>query len=262
MSDHRIRNAVTIITGASSGIGRATAQAFARSGARLVLAARSREPLESLKAELQTNGTEVLLVPTDVANEADVRRLVDETVARFGRVDIAVCNAGVYVRSAVKDLSLEGIEQCMNVNFYGTVHLIRSVLPLMLAQKSGHIVAVTSVDGRKGLPPDAAYVASKFAATGFMDVLRQELRGTGVFASTILPGRVDTPMINSLDVPAASPKIPASRVGRAVVRAVRRHRREIVIPFAGPKALIVLNALWPALGDWLVRVFKLEGKEI
>jgi NAD(P)-dependent dehydrogenase (short-subunit alcohol dehydrogenase family) len=176
-------------------------------------------------------------------------------------VDIAVCNAGIYIRGAAKDLPLEAIERCMNVNFYGTVHLIRAVLPVMLAQRSGHIVAVTSVDGRKGLPPDAAYVPSKFAATGFMDVLRQELRGTGVFASTIFPGRVDTPMIATLDVPLASAKIPSARVGRAILRAVRQRRREIVIPFTGPKALIVFSALWPGVGDWLVRFFKLEGKE-
>jgi NAD(P)-dependent dehydrogenase (short-subunit alcohol dehydrogenase family) len=261
MARDRIRDAVTIITGASSGIGRATAVEFARAGARLVLAARSADRLESLKSELGGAADAVITVPTDVTREADVRRLVEHTLDRFGRVDIAVCNAGIYIRSAVKDLPLSAIEQCMNVNFYGTVHLIRAVLPLMLAQRSGHIVALTSVDGRKGLPPDGAYVASKSAATGFMDVLRQELRGTGVYASTILPGRVDTPMIDRLDVPAASAKISSTRVARAVVRAVRTRRRELVIPFMGPKTLIVAGALWPAAGDWLVRLFKLEGKE-
>jgi len=262
MTPHdRIQNAVTIITGASSGIGRATAEVFAGAGARLVLAARTPEPLASLASALEARGAEVLAVPTDVTREGDVRKLVDATIARFGRVDIAICNAGIYIRGAAKDLPLDAIERCMNVNFYGTVHLISAVLPAMLAQGSGHIVAVTSVDGRKGLPPDAAYVASKFAATGFMDVLRQELRGTGVFASTILPGRVDTPMIATLDVPRASAKIPSMRVGRAILRAVRRRRREIVIPFSGPKALIVFSALWPGMGDWLVRLFKLEGKE-
>ena len=144
---------------------------------------------------------------------------------------------------------------------YKRQHLIRAVLPYLLAQGSGHIVAVTSVDGKKGLPPDGAYVASKFAATGFMDVLRQELRGTGVYASTILPGRVDTPMIETLDVPLASAKISRERVARAIVRAVRQRRREIVIPFSGPKALIVLSSIWAGMGDGLVRVFKLEGRE-
>jgi len=259
--ENRISGATTIITGASSGIGRAAALAFAREGARVVLAARNLEQLRRTEVDARAAGAEVLVVPTDVTDEVSVDRLVCETLARFSRIDIVVCNAGVYHRSAVRDLALADIERCMAVNYYGTVHLIRSVLPHLLAQRSGHIVAVTSVDGKKGLPPDAAYVASKFAATGFMDVLRQELHGTGVCASTILPGRVDTPMIAALDVPLASAKISSERVARAVVRAVRQRRREIVVPFSGPKTLIVLSSIWAGVGDWLVRVTKLEGRE-
>jgi uncharacterized protein len=258
---NRIHRAITLITGASSGIGRAAALAFAREGACVVLAARNPEQLRRTEADVRAAGAEALVVPTDVTDEASVEGLVRATLARFGRIDIIVCNAGVYVRGAVRDLALADIERCMAVNYYGTVHLIRAVLPHLLAQRSGHIVAVTSVDGKKGLPPDAAYVASKCAATGFMDVLRQELRGTGVSASTILPGRVDTPMIAMLDVPLASAKISSERVARAIVRAVRQRRREIVIPFSGPKALIVLSSVWAGVGDWLVRVFKLEGRE-
>jgi NAD(P)-dependent dehydrogenase (short-subunit alcohol dehydrogenase family) len=257
----RTYQATTIITGASSGIGRAAALAFAREGARLVLAARNPEPLRRTEADVRAAGAEVLVVPTDVTDEASVAQLVRETLARFRRIDIVVCNAGVYHRCAVRDLALADIERCMAVNYYGTVHLIRAVLPHLLAQRSGHIVAVTSVDGKKGLPPDAAYVASKFATTGFMDVLRQELHGTGVYASTVLPGRVDTPMIETLDVPPASAKISSERVARAIVRAVRQRRREIVIPFSGPKALLVLSSIWAGVGDWLIRVFKLEGRE-
>jgi hypothetical protein len=261
MGTQRIYRATAIITGASSGIGRAAALAFAREGARLVLASRNPEQLRLTGAAVCAAGAEVLEIPTDVTDEASVGRLVCETLARFGRIDIVVCNAGVYHRSAVRDLALADIERCMAVNFYGTVYLIRAVLPHLLAQRSGHIVAVTSVDGKKGLPPDAAYVASKFAATGFMDVLRQELRGTGVYASTVLPGRVETPMMEGLEVPPASPKISAERVARAIVRAVRQRRREIVVPFSGPKALIVLGSIWAGAGDWLVRVLKLEGRE-
>jgi NAD(P)-dependent dehydrogenase (short-subunit alcohol dehydrogenase family) len=259
--ENRIAGATTIITGGSSGVGRAAAMAFAREGARVVLAARNPEQLRRVEADVRAAGAEVLVVPTDVTDEGSVGRLVRETLARFGRIDIVICNAGVYHRSAVRDLALADIERCMAVNFYGTVHLIRAVLPYLLAQRSGHIVAVTSVDGKKGLPPDAAYAASKFAATGFLDVLRQELHGSGVSASTILPGRVDTPMIATLDVPLASAKISCERVARAMVRAVRQRRREIVVPFSGPKALIVLSSIWAGMGDWLVRVLKLEGRE-
>ena len=157
---------------------------------------------------------------------------------------------------------MESIRHCMETNYFGAVQLIREVLPTMLARGSGHIVAIASVDGKKGLPPDAAYAGSKYALTGFMDVLRQELRGTGVYASTIFPERVDTPMIADLRLPLMSRRLPPSAVARAAVRAVRQRRREIIVSFAGPKVLIVASTIWPALGDWLVRVFGLQGVEL
>ena len=209
----RIRGKVVIVTGASGGIGAEIARAFARDGARIVLSARNVPALESLATELRAGGTETLIVPSDVTSAVDMQHLVRETVAAYGAVDILVCNAGVYVRGAVKDLSMESIRQCMETNYYGAVHLIREALPAMLARRSGHIVAISSVDGKKGLPPDAAYAASKYALTGFMDVLRQELRGTGVYASTIFPERVDTPMIEDLDTADDVPAPPAVRGG-------------------------------------------------
>jgi NAD(P)-dependent dehydrogenase (short-subunit alcohol dehydrogenase family) len=262
MKYRRLRDRVALITGASKGIGRATARALALQGARVVLASRNSDgALDVVADEIRAAGGQAWAIAADVSNPADVQRLVRETVARFGVIDIVVCNAGVYLRRPINDLQPGEIERIMAINFYGTVHVIQAVLPLMLGRGSGHIVAVTSVDGRKGLPPDGAYVASKFAATGFMDVLRQELHGTGVNASTILPGRVDSDMLTDVDVPLVSAKISCERVGRAVVRAIGQRRSEIVVPFWGPKTLVVLNVLWPTLGDWLVRIFKLEGKE-
>jgi short-subunit dehydrogenase len=251
-----------VITGASGGIGSEIARAFARAGARIVLSARNVPALESLATELRSGGTETLIVPSDVTSGGDMQRLVREAVTSFGAIDILVCNAGVYVRGAVKDLSMESVRQSMETNFYGAVHLIREVLPAMLARRAGHIVAIASVDGKKGLPPDAAYAASKYALTGFMDVLRQELRGTGVYASTIFPERVDTPMIGNLTLSMMSRRLPPSTVARATVRAVQQRRREIIVSFAGPKFLIVASAVWPALGDWLVRIFRLQGVEL
>lgn len=262
MGTDRIRGKVVCITGATGGIGNEIARAFAREGARLVLSGRNTTALDAIAAELQRGGTDVLAVASDVTVPADVARLVAEAAKAMGGIDIVVCNAGVYIRGAVKDLSLESIRLCMETNYYGAVHLIRAVLPPMLARRSGHIVVISSVDGKKGLPPDAAYAASKYALTGFMDVLRQELRGTGVFASTIFPERVDTSMIDGLELPLMSRRLPPSAVGRAVVKAVRQRRREVVLSFAGPKFLIVASAIWPALGDWLVRIFRLQGVEL
>lgn len=262
MGTDRIRGKVVCITGATGGIGNEIARAFAREGARLVLSGRNAAALDAIGAELKQRGTDVLAVASDVTIPADAERLVAEATKAMGGIDIVVCNAGVYIRGAVKDLSLESIRQCMETNFYGAVHLIRAVLPQMLARRSGHIVAVSSVDGKKGLPPDAAYAASKYALTGFMDVLRQELRRTGVYASTIFPERVDTPMIDGLTLPLMSRRLPPAAVARAAVKAVRQRRREIVLSFAGPKFLIVASTVWPALGDWLVRVFRLQGVEL
>lgn len=261
MGGDRVRGKVTIITGASGGIGREVARIFARSGARLVLAARNVAVLEELKQELEREGADVLVVPTDVTSEAEVNNLMERARTAFHGLDIVICSAGVYVRRAVRDLPLETIRHTLDVNYFGTVHVIRAVLPHFLAQRSGHIVAISSVDGKKGLPPDAAYAASKHAVTGFMDVLRQELHGTGVFASTIFPERVDTSMIRTLKLSPVSRRVPPAQVARAVLRAVRQRRREMFVGFLGPKTLIVVSALWPGLGDWLVRVLHLEGVE-
>ncbi len=262
MGVERIRGKVAIVTGATGGIGTEIARSLARHGARLVLSGRNSAALATLAAELQRSGAEAVSIASDVTDPAAVERLVAEATAALGGIDIIVCNAGIYVRGAVKDLPLESIRQCMETNYYGAVHLIRAVLPGMLARGSGHIVAVSSVDGKKGLIPDAAYAASKYALTGFMDVLRQELHGTGVYASTIFPERVDTPMIDNLTLPLMSRRLPPSAVAGAVIKAIRQRRREIILSFAGPKFLIVASSIWPALGDWLVRVFRLQGVEL
>jgi short-subunit dehydrogenase len=178
----------------------------------------------------------------------------------MGSIDILVMNAGSYVRGAAVTLGRVNFERSLRVNFYGSLDILYEVLPHMLARRKGHLVAVTSVDAKKGLPLDAPYVAAKAALTGFMDVLRQELRGTGVDATTILPGRVDTPMIDFLSVPLISAKISPESVAKALVRAIEKRRSEVVIPWAGPKALIVAAAVSSPLGDLIVRAFGLEGK--
>ncbi len=252
---------VAIVTGASSGIGRQTALLLARRGVRVVLASRRRPQLNECAEEIRAAGGQAAVIPTDVSDAGQLRMLVRETMARFGRIDLCVCNAGLYVRGRIKDVTAKDLEASLRVNFLGSALLIGEVLPILLAQRSGHIVAVTSVDARKGLLLDGPYVAAKAAMTGYMDVLRQELRGTGVGVSTILPGRVDTPMIANLRVPVISAKISDARVARAVVRAIERNRAELVIPFSGPKLLMVVGAVWARAGDFLAALFKLEGEE-
>jgi len=252
---------VVIITGASSGIGRATALALAREGANIALAARREAELQAVAESIRVLGREALVVPTDVTQQAQVERLVAETLQRWGRVDIIIANAGIYVRSPVEALTVEDVKRSMAVNFYGALYLVLATLPYLRAQHSGHIVLVTSMDAKKGIPPDAPYVAAKYALAGFGDVLRQELYGTGVNISIIFPGRVDTPLIATLQVPKISAKIPPEAVARAIINAIRHRRTEVILPFQA-SLLMYINRLSPRLGDWAVRTFRLGGKMI
>ncbi len=261
MKRNELRGKTAIITGSSSGIGRATAIAFAHEGVNLVLAARNQDALLETKQKIQPFGVDVLVVPTDVTQREQIRYLVQESLRCFGKIDIFVNNAGVYFRCPVRELKIEDVERVMATNFYAYLYGLYEILPHMLERKTGHIVVVTSMDGKKGAPPDSAYVAAKFAATGFTEVLRQELRGTGVYVSTVFPGRVDTPMIANLSVPSISRKIPPEQVANAIVNAILNKKAEVFVPYLSSKTLILLNALSSGIGDWGIRFFHLEGWE-
>lgn len=260
MTSTSLHQKVAIVTGASSGIGRATALALAREGARVALAARTEPALREVAEEIRALGAEALIVPADVTHREDVERLASETLSRWQRVDILVANAGAYVRSPVSELTVAELERSMDVNFYGAVHAVLAVQRHMMDRGCGHIVLVSSLDGKKGLPCDAPYVAAKFALAGYGEVLRQELRGHGIHVTTVFPGRVDTPLIDSLEVPQVSAKIPPRTVARAIVRAIHNKKPEVIIPFRG-RLLHLVNVLWPRLGDWVVRVLHLQGRE-
>jgi NADP-dependent 3-hydroxy acid dehydrogenase YdfG len=251
---------VVIITGASTGIGRALAIEVARAGARVVLASRNRERLEGLAGEIGGSAAGVLVVPTDVTNLGQVTELIERTLAEWGRIDVLIANAGLYVRGPVSTLTLADFETALDVNFYGMLRPVLGVLPVMLERRSGHIVLMSSVDGRKGLPLDAPYVAAKSAMRGFSDVLRQELHRTGVGLTIVYPGRVDTPMIDHLRFHPISAKISAEAVAKATLAGIRHNRVEVVIPKLA-WALIYLDLLMPRVADWWVRFLHLQGWE-
>jgi len=251
---------IAIVTGSSSGIGRATALALAREGAHVALGARSEAALEDAARAIRKLGREALIVPTDVTQQEQAERLVAEVLARWGHVDIFVANAGQYVRCRVPELTTAHLERAMAVNFYGALHGVLAVLPHMLARKSGHVVLVSSIDGKKGIPIDTPYVATKFALAGVGEVMRQELRGTGVHVTTVFPGRIDTPLIEDLKVPWISPKYSPEMVARAIVRGIRRRQPEVIVPWFY-RLFLILSMLSPRLSDWFVRVSHLEGWE-
>jgi len=252
---------IAVVTGASSGIGLATARALAREGWTVVLSARDSKALEALAAEIRGNGGKAHVIPADMRSSDGPERVIDEAIVRLGRIDMLVCSAGVYVRKRPWETNAGDYQASMELNFYGAIRPILRVLPHMLERRSGQIVAISSVDGKKGLTYDIVYVPTKFALTGFLDVLRQELHGTGVAVTTVLPGRVDTPMIGDLDVPLVSAKTSSDAVARVVLRGIRRRSAEVLVPYWSSKALVVASAVSAGLGDWFVRILRLEGRK-
>lgn len=252
------KDQVAIVTGASSGIGKATALALASRGANLVLASRNTEALNSLAGEIEKQGSKAMAATVDVTRVEDVQSMVRGTLERWGCIDILVSNAGKYVRAPITRLSLTELEESMAVNFYGGVYCVQAVLPQMLARKQGHIVLVSSMDGKIALPNDGPYVAAKFALNGFAAVLRQELAGSGISVSLVLPGRVDTPMISDLKVPSISAKIPPEAIAEGIVKAIRWRKAEVILPF---QAILMyyISVLSPGLSDRIARMFHLQG---
>jgi NADP-dependent 3-hydroxy acid dehydrogenase YdfG len=255
-----LQNKVALITGASSGIGRATALALARAGAAVALAARREAELEAIAREARALGGRAIVIPTDVSQPAQAEALVRATVAELGRVDILVASAGIYRRGPIETLTPADFEQSMAVNYFGAVYPVLAALPHMRAQRSGHIVLLSSMDGKKAVRTDAPYAATKFAVAGFGEALRQDLHGSGVDVSIIFPGRVATSFIAGMKIPWVSRPISAEAVAQATIRAIRRRQAEVILP---PSAYLLLFADWlsPRLGDWAVRTFHLQGLE-
>lgn len=178
---------VVIITGASSGIGAATARALAREGCQLTLAARSTSRLEQLAEELGRSRT--LVVPTDLTDGAAVVAMVEQTVARFGRVDVLFANAGIYIPGQVADGDPEAWATLMDVNVDGVLRSVHAVLPHLLAQKSGDILVTSSISGLIDIHWEPVYSASKHAIQGFVHTLRRQVAGSGLRVGAIAPGR-------------------------------------------------------------------------
>jgi len=251
---------VVIITGASSGIGKALAEEFAKEKAKIVIAARRTDRLEALRAKLTAAGCEVLVVTMDVSKEEDCKRMVEETVARFGRIDILVNNAGVSMRALFRDASLGVIRKLMDINFWGTIYCTHFALPYLLKSK-GTVVGVSSIAGNKGLPGRTGYSASKFAMQGFLETLRIENRNTGLHVLTACPYFTAsdirlTALVADGSAQGESPRdeknlMSAEKVARKIIRAIRRRKNFLVITIQG-KLIILLNKFLPRILDRIV----------
>lgn len=247
---------MVIVTGASSGIGAATAVACGREGMRVTLAARRPDRLARVAEAVHAAGGQVRVVPTDVGDEAAVRALVDGTVDEWGRVDVLVNNAGIGLLAAVGQMRATDFERILRVNFLGAVYATLAALPHMRRQGSGHVVNVASIVGKRASPFRSAYVASKFALVGLSEALRMELRRDGIHVTCVCPIGTATEFFereeNRLGVTGRrGPIQSAELVARRIVRALRRPRAE-VHPYPPARVLLWMNAIAPGLVDRLM----------
>lgn len=194
-----IKDKVAIITGASSGIGYATALALSRAGARIAAGARRTDKLESLRAEIEKAGGEALMQRLDVTKKADCDAFVDAAVKKWGGVDILINNAGLMPLSFFKNQKVDEWDRMVDVNIKGVLYCTAAVVPHMIAKKSGHIINISSIAGRVVFPAGSVYCATKHAVTAFSEGLRQELsQRSNIRVTCIEPGVVDTDLNNSI----------------------------------------------------------------
>lgn len=257
----RIDGRTAIVTGASSGIGRATAMALARRHANVVLAARNVDKLEAVADEMSGPSNAVLIVPTDVTDRLSVEALVRKTTEEFDAIDILVNNAGVGLYAPIAGGSLDNMHHVFNVNYWGAIHCIQAVVPYMLSQHRGHIANVSSIAGKVSPAYMGTYAATKFALTAASDALRAELSGTGVGVSTIYPGMTETSFTESMIQEVEVPRIPpiirfvnSNTVANRIVQAIRWGFRDAYI---SPEdiGVVALNAIAPQLVDLGMRTF-------
>jgi NAD(P)-dependent dehydrogenase (short-subunit alcohol dehydrogenase family) len=258
MPVRQVRGQTVVITGATSGIGRETARAFARAGANVVVAGRREERLAELVAEIEGRGGVALAVQTDVSDAEQVERLIAGAEQRFGRVDTLVNNAGVGMAARFEEQSLDDFRRVMEINFWGAVYGCKAVVPRMKAQPSGGlIINVSSILGKRGIPFETAYCASKFALAGFSEALRTEVMADGIDVSTIFPGAVESEFWESvsnqsgLEMPNLLPKFPARELARIIVQDARFPQPEIVMSLDA-QAINFFNTLAPGMMDFLL----------
>lgn len=262
-----MKEKVVIVTGASSGIGKALVGKLAEMGAKVVLAARDIEKIKNISDELNKINFNTIAVKTDVTKEEDCKKLIEITLAKYGQIDILINNAGISMRAIFEEVDLKVIHQLMDVNFWGTVNCTKYALPYILASK-GSVVGVSSIAGYKGLPGRTGYSASKFAMQGFLEVLRIENLKKGLHVMIACPGFTasnirKTALAKDGSQQGETPRdesqmMTADEVALRIIKGIKKRKRTIIMSMDGILT-VLLNKFFPSLVDKLV--YKHMAKE-
>ena len=255
-----MKNKVVVITGASSGIGKACAEYFARKGSKVVLAARNLEKLRAVAQELKDKNYEIHYFQADVSIESDCQALIQESISKYQKIDVLINNAGISMRAILNDMEVSVIKKVMDINFYGMVYCTKYALPYLL-QTQGSVVGVSSIAGYKGLPARTGYSASEFAMHGFLESLRLEnsknnlhvlIACTGFTASNIRNVALDKNGTHQAESPREEQKMmTAEEVAHHLYYSVLKRQNSLVLSLNG-KLTVFLNKLFPKLVDKLV----------
>jgi dehydrogenase/reductase SDR family protein 7B len=255
-----MNNKVVIITGGSSGIGKAMAFKFGSNGAKILVTGRNRSELDNAVAELKSQGITAIGVQADVSKEEDNMRMAKTAIQEFGRIDILINNAGISMRALFEDVDLEVVRKVMDINFYGVLYATKYCLP-EIKKNMGSIVGVSSIAGYRGLPGRTGYSASKFALNGFLEVLRTELLKTGVHVLTACPGFTTSnirkrSLTKDGTAQGESPRnekemMTAEECAHHIYNATLKRKRTLILTTQG-KLAVLLNKWLPALADKMV----------
>jgi NADP-dependent 3-hydroxy acid dehydrogenase YdfG len=249
---------VVAITGASAGIGRATALRFARDGAAIAICARRADRLKAVAAEIEQAGGRALPITADVTRAEEMAHFVERTVGAYGRLDVVMCNAGYGLYGAIDTIAADKMHEVMNVNYFGTYHLLHAALPVLKRQNAGHIIVVSSIVGQRGIPFMGAYSATKFAQVGLAECVRAELRDTPIRLSVVYPISTETEFFGVMTkesgfaTRATGPRQTPDDVANAIAAAIGKPIAEIY-PKKIAKGLAVLNAIAPGFTDGIVK---------
>lgn len=255
-----VNGKVVIVTGGTSGIGKACAEAFGKEGAKVVITGRNAERLKEAQDFLENQNIEILPLQLDVSKEEDNKVLAEKTVERFGKIDILINNAGISMRALFKDLDVSVLKSLMNINFWGTVYATKYCIPHIIKTK-GSVVGVSSIAGFRGLPARTGYSASKFAMQGFLEALRTEMVEEKVHVLIACPGYTssnirNTALLHDGNAQGNSPKdegkmMSSEECANHILKATKKRKNILILTTQG-KLTVFLNKLFPSFMDKLV----------